>query len=82
MNARTRQYLFALVFMGVGAYQLYRQDYVEASLYFLAGLAFLFNTLTSEPRLFQYKKTLVAVTWVLIVVTGLAFLYLMQFKYF
>lgn len=82
MNARVRQYLFASIFMAVGVYQLYLKDYVEASLYFLAGLAFLFNTLTSEPRLFEYKRLLVIITWVLIVVTGLAFLYLMQFKYF
>lgn len=82
MNARTRQYLFAVIFLGIGAYQLYKKDYLEAALYLLAGSAFLFNTLTTEPSLFSYKKILVIITWVLIIVTALVFLYVMQFKYF
>lgn len=82
MNARTRQYLFALIFLGVGIYQLVIRDYAEFSLYFVAGLAFTFNALTNEPRLLSYKRALVVITWLLIIATGLLFLYLLQFKYF
>ena len=81
MNSRTRQYLFAFIFLGVGIYQLYKQDYLEASLYFLAGVAFISNTLTLEPKLFSYKRVLIPITWTLIIMTAILFLYLMQFKY-
>ena len=81
MNATTRQYLFGAIFTCVGGYYLYRKDYLEASLYLLAGLAFIFNTLASEPKLVQYKKILSIVTWILIIITGLLFLYILQFKF-
>lgn len=81
MNARTRQYLFGAIFLAVGLFQVYRHDYLEASLYLLAGLAFGFNTLTSEPRLARHKKLLVVVTWVLMIATGLVFLWVLQFKF-
>jgi hypothetical protein len=81
MNARIRQYLFGTIFFGVGIYQLISKDYLEASLYCLAGLAFVFNTLTSEPRFLPQKRILVVITWILIIVTAVLFLYLIQFKY-
>jgi len=81
MNARTRQYLFGLIFLGVGIYQLIKQDMLEASLYMVAGAAFIFNILAAEPTLFNYKKTLVIITWTLIIAAGVLFLYLLQFKY-
>jgi hypothetical protein len=56
-------------------------DWLEFSLYFAAGLAFIFNALTFEPKLFPYKKPLVIFTWILIFGTGILFLYLLQFKY-
>lgn len=82
MNSTQRQYLFGLIFIGVGIYELTRQDYLEFSLYALAGLSFIVNGLTFEPKLEAYKKSLVILSWVLIVVTGLLFLYLIQFKWF
>jgi len=82
MKAITRQYLFGLIFIGVAIYQLVIRDYLEFALYGTAGLAFVFNALTFEPKLIPYKKTLVIVTWVLIGSTGILFLYLLQFKYF
>ncbi len=82
MNATTRQYLFGCIFLAVGFYQVYKGDILEASLYLLAGLSFIFNTLTSEPKLIVYKKPLAIATWILMIVTGLVFLYVMQFKYF
>jgi hypothetical protein len=81
MNAQTRQYLFGLIFVGVGIYQLVVKDYLEFTLYAVAGLAFILNALTLEPRVAQYKKMLVIITWILIAATGILFLYLLQFKY-
>ena len=81
MNAKTRQYLFGLIFVAIGIYQLIIEDYLEFALYALAGVAFIVNALTLEPRLLNYKKPLVIVSWVLIGATGILFLYLLQFKY-
>ena len=81
MNAKSRQYLFGLLFIAFGVYQLTVKDYLEFSLYALAGTAFIVNCLTMEPRLFAYKKPLVIVSWILIGATGILFLYLLQFKY-
>jgi hypothetical protein len=49
MNARHRQYLFGVIFLGFGIYQLVLKDVLEASLYMVAGAAFIFNTVASEP---------------------------------
>ena len=81
MNAKTRQYLFGLIFLAVGIYQFTIKDFLEFSLYGLAGLAFIVNALTMEPRLSGQKKPLVIVSWILIGGTGILFLYLLQFKY-
>lgn len=81
MNAKSRQYLFGLIFVGVGIYQLTVKDYLEFGLYGLAGISFIVNSLTMEPRLASAKKTLVVVSWILIGATGILFLYLLQFKY-
>jgi hypothetical protein len=81
MNARQRQYLFGVIFLGFGIYQLVQKDPLEASLYMIAGAAFIFNTLASEPSLTNYKRVLVATTWVLIIAAGILFLYLLQFKF-
>lgn len=81
MNAKSRQYLFGLIFIGVGIYQLTINDMLEFSLYTLAGLSFIVNSLTMEPALIEYKKPMVIVSWILIAATGILFLYLLQFKY-
>ena len=81
MNARSRQYLFGSIFLAVGIYQLTVKDYLEFSLYCLAGAAFIVNSLSMEPRLSTFKKPLVILSWVLIGATGILFLYLLQFKY-
>jgi hypothetical protein len=82
MRSQTRQYLFGLIFIGVGVYQLMIRDYLESGLYGIAGLAFIFNALTFEPKLVAYKRALVIISWVLIAATGILFLYLLQFKFF
>lgn len=81
MIARLRPYLVSFLFFLVGAYQVYAGDLLEASLYILASLAFAFNSMAAEPKLVTYKKTIVLITWSLIIVTGILFLYLLQFKY-
>lgn len=81
MNAKTRQYLFGLIFIGVAIYQLAIEDLLEFALYALAGTSFIVNALTMEPRLVPYKKPLVIASWILIGATGILFLYLLQFKY-
>jgi hypothetical protein len=82
MNSIQRQYLFGLIFIGVGVYQLTIKDYLEFALYSIAGLSFIVNALTLEPKLIAYKKNLVTVSWILIIATGLLFFYLIQFKWF
>jgi len=81
MSALKRQYLFGLIFIGVGIYQFSIGDFLEMSLYALGGLAFIVNALTMEPRIIEFKKMLVIISWILIFSTGVLFLYLLQFKY-
>jgi hypothetical protein len=81
MGSINRQYLFGLLFIIFGGYQIFKNhDYLESSLYMVAGLSFAFNAATSEPRLIAYKKVLVLITWGLIISAGILFLYLLQFK--
>ncbi len=81
MSAINRQYLFGLIFIAFGGYQIFKNnDYLESSLYLVAGLSFVFNAATAEPRLIAYKKLLVLITWALIIAAGILFLYLLQFK--
>ena len=81
MTSLTRQYLFGLIFIGVGIYQLTIRDYLETSLYSIAGISFIVNALSLEPGLIRYRKPLVILSWILIIATGILFLYLLQFKF-
>ncbi len=78
----SRHYLFGVVFFGLGIYHLWIRDYLDASLYCMAGLAFIVNAMTTEPKLAAYKKVLVIVTWILIISSSVIFLYLIQERYF
>ena len=82
MSAQQRQYLFGAIFLAFGIFQFYRNQILEATLYSLAGLSFIFNQLASEPKLAEHKRSLVITTWVLIIATGLTFFYVLQFNYF
>ena len=82
MNSRVRQYLFALVFAGIGVYYLTKSDYLEGSLYILAGLAFATNSMVNEPALAPYRRIVSIVAWAFIIITGVLFLWVIQFKYF
>ena len=81
MDSRIRQYLFGLIFFGFGVYEFKKNDPLEASVYLLAGLAFIFNNLISEPKLVDYRKLLVTITWILIIAASIVFLYILQFKF-
>jgi|GEM_PF-565466 len=80
MDSVKRQYLFGLIFFSAGLYQAYLHDYIEFALFAVAGMAFVVNALTFEPKLLKYKKPLVIVSWILILVSAILFLYLLQFK--
>lgn len=80
MSARTRLYLFGLLFLGIGIYQLVIHDIAEFSLYALAAAAFAINALSLEPRLAAWKKALSIAGWLLIAATAILFLYFLQFK--
>jgi hypothetical protein len=82
MNAHVRQYLFGGIFLAFGAYQFYLRDYLEFWLYALAGISFIANALTNEPRLEQIKKPLIIFTWIVITATTILFFYLLRHKFF
>lgn len=82
MSTAKWQYILGIIFLGFGVYQLTLKDYLECLLYTAAGLSFIVNMLTTEPKLISYKKNLVIVSWILIIITGLVFLYVIQFKWF
>lgn len=81
MSSSSRQYVFAAIFIGVAVYQGFMGDYLEVILYSMAGTAFILNALSLEPRLERFKPVIVITTWVLIVATGIFFLYMVQFKF-
>ena len=81
MKKLTTQYFFGSLFIAIGIYQLVIKDYLEFYLYALAGVTFIINALSMEPRLESYKKPLVIVSWLLIAGTGILFLWMLQFKY-
>lgn len=80
MKARSRQYLFGLLFIAVGVYYAVNGDYLELGLYSLAGSAFIVNALTMEERMSRFKKPLVVISWLLIAAAGIFLLYMLQFK--
>jgi len=81
MSSLTRQYLFGLLFIGVAIFQAVNHDYLEFFLYVVAGSAFIVNALTLEKKLIAYRKALVIITWILIVISVSLFLYVLQFKF-
>jgi len=81
MNSQIRQYLFGLIFLAVGAFELYTSDYLQFALYAFAGSAFIVNALTNEPALVTYKKALIILTWILMGITGFLFLFLLRTEF-
>jgi uncharacterized membrane protein YoaK (UPF0700 family) len=81
MSSHRRFYAYAAGLMVFAGYQIFKQDWMEASLYLCAAVAFGVNGLTSEPRLSAYKRPMVIISWILIIATAILFLYLLQFKF-
>ena len=81
MNSLTRQYIFGSIFVAVGVYQAWKGDFIETSLYIVAGIAFIMNALTLEPKLTKFKKPLVVITWIFIAASVVLFIYVLQFKF-
>lgn len=81
MDTHRRLYIFGGALLAIGFYQIYKNDLLEFSLYGLAGLAFIVNALTNEPSLIKFRKPLVIASWILILATGIIFLYVLQFKF-
>lgn len=81
MNANIRQYIFGSVFIAIGVYNIAVGEYLESSLYIMAGASFVFNQMVNEPRLVRHKKQLVVLTWTFIILTSVLFLYLLQSRY-
>lgn len=73
MGSVTRQYIFGCILIGVAIYRLYLGIPLDAVLYGIAGLAFVVNGLTLEPRLIAYKKPLVILTWIFIASAAILF---------
>lgn len=80
MNSIIRHYAFGAFFIIFGIYQATRKDHLEVALYLTAGAAFIFNSLSKEPRLANFKTALVVITWALIIIAAVLFLYVLQFK--
>ena len=72
-------FIFPVLFIALGIYQMFRVDFLEASLYIIAGLAFIFNALASEEKLVKHKKLLATITWILLGISLLIFFWVLQF---
>ena len=81
MKPNRRQFILGAIFIGVGIYNIVIHEYLESSLYIMAGLSFVLNQLTNEPGLAMYKKQLVIATWTFIIITSILFLFLLQYRY-
>jgi hypothetical protein len=73
-----RQYLFGLAFIVLSLFYFTKSRDTEGTLCVLAGLSFITNQLTSEPKLSAYRKMLVIATWIFIFITGLFFFYVLR----
>lgn len=81
MNASRNHYLFGGLFFAIGVYQLIVGDWSEFWLYAAAGSAFVVTALSGEPRLQRHRKPLAIISWLLILGTGILFLFMLQFRY-
>ncbi|MBL3657764.1 hypothetical protein [Fulvivirga sediminis] len=79
MKKAITQYLVGVAMLLFAIYQIYRQDYWEFSLYITAGMAFIVMGLIKNKALpVGYSRLLNSVSWILIIMAGLLFLFLIQ----
>ncbi|HMP98530.1 MAG TPA: hypothetical protein PKC24_02035 [Cyclobacteriaceae bacterium] len=71
------QYLIALAATVFAVFKYTQQDYREFTLYFMLGLAFAVLGLSREEKLKQHKW-LPVLSWILVIATGIAFLYVLR----
>jgi len=73
-----KQYIPALLLIVFALYQLIKPDYWEFTMYLMAGVSFLLMGLIRDGWMSQYKKILDAVSWILIGLTVVMFLYMVS----
>jgi hypothetical protein len=73
-----KQYIPALLLIVFAFYQLTKPDYWEFTMYLMAGGSFLLMGLIQDGWMRQYKKVLDAVSWILIGLTVIMFLYMVS----
>ncbi len=73
-----QQYVPALLLVLFAFYQLYKSDYWEFTMYLMAGTSFLLMGLIRDGWMSQHKKVLDIVSWALIGLTAVLFLYMVS----
>ncbi len=81
-TAHQRQYLFGALFIAFGIYRAWAGDYLEFSLYAMAGGAFIGNALIAEPALAHWRKVLIIADWALIIAAAFLFFFVIRYRYF
>lgn len=74
----TREYGFSALFYALSVYNLLKPDYLEMTLYLMAGTAFALMGLTKEGKFIKHKKIIDVVLWTLIIFTALYFLFMLR----
>lgn len=78
MKKISTQYIISLVILAFALYQLTLPDYWEFSLYFFAGLSFLVMGMIKSKNFDKYLKVLTILSWILIILTGFLFLFMVR----
>ena len=78
MKASYTQYLVGVLLLGFSVYQFFRTEYVEFSLYFTAGAAFITMGIIKDKLLVKYEKFLNILSWILIFTAGFLLLFLFR----
>lgn len=72
------QYIVGGLMLAFACYQLYKNDYWEASLYISAGLAFTTMGLLKNEALPRYRPLLNVLSWIFILLAGFLLLFLVR----
>ena len=75
MGNNTTYYFVGAIALLFGFYQMYITEMLEATLYTSVGLAFIAMALVKNEVFPEYQKILNIVSWVLIAVAVIVFLY-------
>jgi len=72
-----QQYGFALFFAVMAVYQYVKVNYLEMSLYISVTTAFILLALAKDGYFTKSKKTVDLLSWILIAISGVLFLYVL-----